>query len=257
MSSDDERERGDHRAERGSDRSADRYDSKKFPNYRLVGRNIFDPNVAPKFFKPRSSKMHPYPPQPYHHNPYYNKYPHNMPHSMPPPPFMYKRQPLPPGVTDEKAFREAQKLHFLLKKPGNYRLVGRNIFDPTMKIPSIHPSVKTNKYYDRFIKQHPASHLPLAFQKSVSLAEDKALEEKERQKHKRRKHGKRSDERNDGSSADTDSDSDSDEKAGKIYSDISSGSEMGSSKRKLKKKRDRRRKGKKQPRTKVGLRIAC
>jgi hypothetical protein len=39
--------------------------------------------------------------------------------------------------------------------------------------------VKANTYYSRFIKQHPTTNLPLAFQKSVSLAEDRANEEKE------------------------------------------------------------------------------
>jgi cobalamin biosynthesis Mg chelatase CobN len=33
--------------------------------------------------------------------------------------------------------------------------------------------VKVNTYYDRFIKQHPANNLPLAFQKSVTQAEER------------------------------------------------------------------------------------
>ena len=67
------------------------------------------------------------------------------------------------------------------KKQPNYRLLGRNIFDTGVKQQFFKKRIKANTYYSRFIKQHPTVNLPLAFQKSVSLAEDKALEEKEKQ----------------------------------------------------------------------------
>lgn len=63
----------------------------------------------------------------------------------------------------------------------NYRLLGRNIFEPNKNTFIQKKRIKQNTYYSRFIKQHPTNNLPLAFQKSVSLAEDKALEEKENQ----------------------------------------------------------------------------
>lgn len=66
------------------------------------------------------------------------------------------------------------------KKQPNYRLLGRNIFDTGVKQQFFKKRIKANTYYSRFIKQHPTVNLPLAFQKSVSLAEDKALEEKEK-----------------------------------------------------------------------------
>ena len=65
-----------------------------------------------------------------------------------------------------------------LKKFPNYRLLGRNIFDGAPKQPFFKKKVnKANTYYSRFIKQHPTMNLPLAFQKSVGLAEDKLAEE--------------------------------------------------------------------------------
>jgi hypothetical protein len=64
------------------------------------------------------------------------------------------------------------------KKFPNYRLLGRNIFDTGVKQQFFKKRIKANTYYSRFIKQHPTTNLPLAFQKSVSLAEDKAVEEK-------------------------------------------------------------------------------
>jgi hypothetical protein len=254
MSSDEERvERGDRsgdRGERGSDRGGSHDNSKKFQNYRLVGRNIFDASVQQKFFKPRHGKMHPYPPS-YRPNAYFKPYnPAYLPPQMAPPPhFIYKR-PLPPGMVDDKSYRDAQKQHFIQnKKLPSYRLVGRNIFDPSMNQQFMKPNAKSNKYYDRFIKQHPLSHLPLAFQKSVSLAEDKALEEKEKHKHKkdkkRNKQRTRRSNDSDGSSTDSGSDTDTDDQAGKIYSDISSGSEIGSSKKKMRRKKDRKKKAKK------------
>ena len=69
-----------------------------------------------------------------------------------------------------------------LKKFPNYRLLGRNIFDGGAKQPFFQKKKinKANTYYSRFIKQHPTMNLPLAFQKSVGLAEDKALEDREK-----------------------------------------------------------------------------
>ena len=67
------------------------------------------------------------------------------------------------------------------KKQPNYRLLGRNIFDTGVKQQFFKKRIKANTYYSRFSKQHPTVNLPLAFQKSVSLAEDKALVEKEKQ----------------------------------------------------------------------------
>lgn len=69
-----------------------------------------------------------------------------------------------------------------LKKFPNYRLLGRNIFDGGVKQPFFQKKKinKANTYYSRFIKQHPTMNLPLAFQKSVSLAEDKAQEERDK-----------------------------------------------------------------------------
>ncbi len=63
----------------------------------------------------------------------------------------------------------------------NNRLLGRNIFEPNKHQVFLKKRIKENTYYSRFIKQHPTNNLPSAFQKSVSLAEDKALEEKENQ----------------------------------------------------------------------------
>lgn len=66
------------------------------------------------------------------------------------------------------------------KKVPNYRLLGRNIFDTGVKQQFFKKRIKANTYYSRFIKQHPTTNLPLAFQpKSFSLAEDRQLEEKE------------------------------------------------------------------------------
>lgn len=73
-----------------------------------------------------------------------------------------------------------QQMSLLLsnKKFPNYRLLGRNIFEPHVKQKFFQRKpIKTNTYYSRFIKQHPTNNLPLVFQKSVSLAEDKAQEE--------------------------------------------------------------------------------
>lgn len=72
-----------------------------------------------------------------------------------------------------------QQMSMLLsnKKFPNYRLLGRNIFEPNVKQKFFQKRIKTNTYYSRFIKQHPTTNLPLVFQKSVSLAEDKALME--------------------------------------------------------------------------------
>lgn len=77
------------------------------------------------------------------------------------------------------------------KKLPNYRLIGRNIFDPGAKQQFFKVKKKTNTYYSRFIKQHPTSNLPLAFQKSVSLAEDKAMEEAEKGEKKAAKKSKK------------------------------------------------------------------
>ena len=76
--------------------------------------------------------------------------------------------------------QQMQANPLLAKKFPNYRLLGRNIFEPNKNQQFIKKKVKVNTYYSRFIKQHPTNNLPLAFQKSVSLAEDKALEEKEK-----------------------------------------------------------------------------
>ena len=59
------------------------------------------------------------------------------------------------------------------KKVPNYRLLGRNIFEPNYKQQFFKKKIKTNTYYSRFIKQHPTNTLPLAFQKSANLFEDK------------------------------------------------------------------------------------
>lgn len=58
----------------------------------------------------------------------------------------------------------------------NYRLLGRNIFEPNVRNQFMKKKIKANTYYSRFIKQHPANNLPLAFQKSVTMAEEKARE---------------------------------------------------------------------------------
>lgn len=66
------------------------------------------------------------------------------------------------------------------KKLPNYRLLGRNIFDAGVKQKFFGGARKktTNTYYSRFIKQHPTNNLPLAFQKTLGLGEEKSQEEK-------------------------------------------------------------------------------
>lgn len=165
---------------------------------------------------------------------------------------------------DEQHLTNSQ--NFLPKKLPNYRLLGRNIFDANVKQQFLKSRKKTNTYYSRFIKQHPANTLPLAFQKSMSLAEDKALEEKERLLYKKDRKKKikqkksTSNSENETDSNNTDSDtafSCEDEnteaptkraqKTHKFYSDISSGSELETAaiKKKSKKKKDKKKKKKK------------
>ena len=74
-----------------------------------------------------------------------------------------------------KSYIDKKYLNYSFK----FRLLGRNIFDTGVKQQFLKKRVKANTYYSRFIKQHPTTNLPLAFQKSVSLAEDRANEEKE------------------------------------------------------------------------------
>lgn len=60
------------------------------------------------------------------------------------------------------------------KKLPNYRLLGRNIFEPNFNQQFVGKKkmVKTNTYYSRYIKQHPVNTLPLAFQKSMGVIDD-------------------------------------------------------------------------------------
>ena len=153
---------------------------------------------------------------------------------------------------------------FLKKKLPNYRLLGRNIFDTNVKNQFIKSRKKTNTYYSRFLKQHPANNLPLAFQKSMSLAEDKALEEREKQqkKDKKKKHKKNATEsENELFTSNSDSDFGNEfeneaknRKSQKFYSDISSDSELDSIKKKSKKK-DKKKKKKKKKQLKNKVRI--
>ena len=152
---------------------------------------------------------------------------------------------------------------FFKKKLPNYRLLGRNIFDANVKNQFIKSKIKTNTYYSRFLKQHPVNNLPLAFQKSMSLAEDKALEEKEKKQKKDKKKHKKNTSESENESFTSDSNSDSDfgnefeneaknKKFHKFYSDISSDSELDSIKKKSKKKdKKKKKKKKKQLKTKV------
>jgi hypothetical protein len=178
---------------------------------------------------------------------------------------------LPPNISQSTALflnninpdaMTPEQQAFLKKKLPNYRLLGRNIFDTNVKNQFIKSRKKTNTYYSRFLKQHPANNLPLAFQKSMSLAEDKALEEKEKQHHhkkeKKKKHKK-------GNSSETSGDNDGDEtsdsdnsaindadKQHKFYSDISSDSDLEATKKKSKKKdKKKKKKKKKQSKNKV------
>ena len=108
----------------------------------------------------------------------------------------------------------------------NYRLLGRNIFEPNKNQFIPKKRVKENTYYSRFIKQHPTNNLPLAFQKSVSLAEDKALEEKENQqtvsKKIKKKRSKKKKNTSDSSGSESDSSSSTSSSTGSSSSSSSS-----------------------------------
>ena len=178
---------------------------------------------------------------------------------------------LPPNISQSTALllnninpetMTPEQQAFLKKKLPNYRLLGRNIFDTNVKSQFNKSRKKTNTYYSRFLKQHPANNLPLAFQKSMSLAEDKALEEKEKQHHKKEKKKKHktttsettSDNEGAGGGSSNNSD-DSDESAEldkqhKFYSDISSDSDLESSSKKKSKKKDKKKKKKKKKQSK-------
>ena len=177
---------------------------------------------------------------------------------------------LPPNISQSTALflnninpdsMTPEQQAFLKKKLPNYRLLGRNIFDTNVKSQFMKSRKKTNTYYSRFLKQHPANNLPLAFQKSMSLAEDKALEEKEKQhkKEKKKKHKKdnnnSSEDENELGSSNSDSDTgneleNAEKKAHKFYSDISSDSDL-EAKKKSKKKDKKKKKNKKQSKNKV------
>jgi hypothetical protein len=73
--------------------------------------------------------------------------------------------------------QQQQLANPLYKKASNYRLLGRNIFEPNVKQQFFKKRAKVNTYYSRFIKQHPTTNLPLAFQKSIGLTEDKVNKE--------------------------------------------------------------------------------
>lgn len=109
------------------------------------------------------------------------------PSRYPPPPGPPANYRFQPSVPEEELVAAEAANGDAAKKMPNYRLIGRNIFDPGAKQQFFKVKKKTNTYYSRFIKQHPTSNLPLAFQKSVSLAEDKAMEEAEKGDKKKKK----------------------------------------------------------------------
>jgi len=51
--------------------------------------------------------------------------------------------------------QQQQLANPLYKKASNYRLLGRNIFEPNVKQQFFKKRAKVNTYYSRFIKQHP------------------------------------------------------------------------------------------------------
>jgi hypothetical protein len=74
----------------------------------------------------------------------------------------------------QKNFQEQNSVLNAKKLP-NYRLLGRNIFEPNYKQQFLKKKIKTNTYYSRFIKQHPTNTLPLAFQKSANISDEKYI----------------------------------------------------------------------------------
>ncbi|RNA01579.1 caspase activity and apoptosis inhibitor 1-like, partial [Brachionus plicatilis] len=105
------------------------------------------------------------------------------------------------------------------KKFPNYRLLGRNIFEPNNKQKVFQKRIKTNTYYSRFIKQHPTNNLPLVFQKSIGLNEDKEEESGEKSKKKKSKKKKKKSASSSGLSS-GDDDDDSGKKSRKRVDDV-------------------------------------
>lgn len=108
------------------------------------------------------------------------------------------------------------------KKFPNYRLLGRNIFEPNNKQKVFQKRIKTNTYYSRFIKQHPTNNLPLVFQKSIGLNEDKSEAEAvvEKSKKSKKKSKKKKKLAGSSDSSGPSSESDSDKKSKKKLDDV-------------------------------------
>lgn len=99
--------------------------------------------------------------------------------------------------------QQLQNNPVMAKKFPNYRLLGRNIFEPNKNQPFMKKRVKVNTYYSRFIKQHPTNNLPLAFQKTIGVNEDKPTMPAEKTKKTKKIKKKKKKGKKDGSGADS------------------------------------------------------